>query len=959
MRTYSLLKKDGENEAWFETIRRVVEGTYFIQKKHIIKNGLGWSEHRGQKSAEEMYDRMFNMKFLPPGRGLWAMGTDMINERGLYEALNNCFGGETEILTKDGVKRIKDCAGTIQKVLTHKGNWIAAPINSFGKQETSLLTLRRGKKAKVIEVTPNHRWLFPEFGNRSFKEKFTKDLVVGEKIPYQFGAKSPSVRPSAFGIAQGIVYGDGTSGHLYLCGDKDAELAKWFPLSPQTIDVNKCEGGAIRVADLPKKWKELPSMEESKSLLLGWLMGYFAADGHSSGGQICLDSNDKKSVEFAMIAATHLGIKHYGISEIKNSSSFKENYITYRLSFNRSSIDESFFLIQKHKEDYLQYKKENYTTQQWVVESITKGEEQEVFCATVEGYGSFTLADNILTGNCAFVSTKDMGVSIEEATKPFEFLMDMSMLGVGVGFDTKGAGKLKLKNPTKQGVFQIPDTREGWVESVKIILKSFFSQSCDLPEMDPSLVRAAGEPIRTFGGTSSGPGPLLALHSQLIVLLSNREGELLTETDIVDIQNMIGCCVVAGNVRRTAEIVFGEPDSEEYLKLKDYRWNADLGEINLNTGAPYGGYEGESTHRAAWGWTSNNSVFARLGMGYHTVAAQTARNGEPGYAWLANMQKYGRMNNDPIDLAKYWVDRRVVGGNPCLEQSLESYELCCLVETFPTMCTDVEDYLRTLKFAYLYAKTVTLGQTSWAETNRVMLRNRRIGTSQSGIAQYIEKEGIDNYIQLCDKGYKTIQRYDEVYSEWLCIPRSVKTTSIKPSGTVSLLPGVTPGMHYPEANYYVRRIRIASSSALIQKCIAAGYHVEPDVVSQGTSVVEIPVHIQGVRTIDQVSMWEQLSLAALIQKWWADNQVSCTITFQASEASQIESALNYFQYQLKGVSFLPKLEMGNTTYAQMPYEEIDQQTYERMAAKVSQLVFNNISEDSSPEKYCDSDSCNI
>lgn len=645
----NISKGSGEemvNEQFWQTIKRVTEGVYWIQKQHILKHRLGWSETKAQRSAEEMYDRMFNMKFLPPGRGLWAMGTSLIHERGLYEALNNC----------------------------------------------------------------------------------------------------------------------------------------------------------------------------------------------------------------------------------------------------------------------------------------------------------------------AFVSTKDLGVSIEESTKPFEFLMDMSMLGVGVGFDVKGAEKIKLREYKQEGVFQIPDTREGWVESLKLILKGFFSAS-GVPEMDYSIVRPAGEAIKTFGGVSSGPEPLRILHQEIINLFKNREGEEITQTDIVDIMNMIGCCVVAGNVRRTAEIVFGEPDSEEYLKLKDYHWNADLGETNPSTGFPFGDWDGPNAKRAAWGWTSNNSVFARVGMDYSRIAKQTAKNGEPGYAWLKNMQKFGRMNSDPIDLAKINLDHRVMGGNPCLEQSLESYELCCLVETFPTMCDDLDDYLRTLKFAYLYAKTVTLGMTSWPETNRVMLRNRRIGTSQSGVAQYVSSNGLDAYRILCDKGYKKIQHYDGIYSEWFCIPRSVKTTSIKPSGTVSLLPGVTPGMHYPESTTYIRRIRIAENSKLLKKCQDAGYRTEADVVSKGTWCIEIPVKIEGVRTVSQVSMWEQLSLASFIQKWWADNQVSSTITFQKHEADQIEDALNYFQYQLKGVSFLPKLEKG--IYAQMPYEEITEAKYDEMVLEITDLSFEGVSEDSKPEKYCDSTACEI
>lgn len=548
--------------------------------------------------------------------------------------------------------------------------------------------------------------------------------------------------------------------------------------------------------------------------------------------------------------------------------------------------------------------------------------------------------------NCAFVSTASID---KDRSKPFRFLMDMSMLGVGVGFDVEGAGKTAVYQPVylngHSPVYQIPDTREGWVESVGMLIDAFFVPNSPMPTFKYDKIREAGLPIKTFGGKSSGPEPLIKLHDNIKQVLTKRIGSLLTITDITDIMNFIGICVVAGNVRRSAELVLGPADNKEYSRLKDYQWKSDPTH-------PQGGYYvGAGADRAQYGWASNNSILAELGMDYTNVATQTAKNGEPGYAYLKNMQDYGRMCDPPN-----YKDQRAVGTNPCGEQTLESYELCCLVESFPLNHDTLEDYIRTLKFAYLYAKTVTLGQTHWPETNRVMLRNRRIGTSQSGIIQTIEKLGIDEYKRWCEEGYDAIEKYDEVYSEWLCVPKSNKKTSIKPSGTVSLLAGATPGMHWPENKYYIRRMRLADNSPLLDICHKIGYKIEKDLVSSGTMVVEIPVHIEGVsRTVKDVSIWEQVSLAAFLQKYWADNQVSCTVTFQQQEADQIQYILPYFQYQLKGISFLPQLEAG--AFAQMPYEAISQQKYQQLAENLNVVSFEGISEDSVPEKYCDGDSC--
>lgn len=210
-------------------------------------------------------------------------------------------------------------------------------------------------------------------------------------------------------------------------------------------------------------------------------------------------------------------------------------------------------------------------------------------------------------------------------------------------------------------------------------------------------------------------------------------------------------------VHNTAEIVFGDPYSDEYIDLKN----------------PMLFPEALESHR----WASNNSIFAEIGMDYEPSSNRTRLNGEPGYAWLENMRAFSRMKDKPD-----WKDKRVMGGNPCLEQSLESYELCCLVETFPVNHNSLEDYVKTLKYAYLYAKTVTLGNTQWAETNRVALRNRRIGTSVSGVVDFIAKNNIETLRHWLETGYKAVQDYDEMYSEWLAVPRSIKTTSVKPSG---------------------------------------------------------------------------------------------------------------------------------------------------------------------------------
>lgn len=140
-------------------------------------------------------------------------------------------------------------------------------------------------------------------------------------------------------------------------------------------------------------------------------------------------------------------------------------------------------------------------------------------------------------------------------------------------------------------------------------------------------------------------------------------------------------------------------------------------------------------------------------------------------------------------------------------------------------------------------------------------------------------------------------------------------------------PAATPGLHFPESRFYIRRVRLAATSDLAAHLREAGYTVEPASEDANAVVVEFPVDAgEGVRTAAEVSMWEQLSMASLMQRYWADNQVSATVTFDPdAEGPDLQRALDHFQWHLKGISFLPRLPAG--AFPQMPYEAIDEREY--------------------------------
>jgi len=242
-----------------------------------------------------------------------------------------------------------------------------------------------------------------------------------------------------------------------------------------------------------------------------------------------------------------------------------------------------------------------------------------------------------------------------------------------------------------------------------------------------------------------------------------------------------------------------------------------------------------------------------------------------------------------------------------------------------------------------------------------MLRNRRIGLSITGITTFIADRGIAELKTWTKEGYNLIQKYDDVYSEWFAVPTSIKKTTVKPSGTLSLLVGVTAGIHFPESRHYIRRVRLSKNSPYIRILKASNYKIEDASEDpENTCVVEFPVSLgEKVKTIKDTNIWEQLNLAAFVQKNWADNSVSVTVTFRKDEREQIKSALDIFQFQLKSVSFLPKLD-NDSPYPQMPYEEITEKEYERMSKHLLPLDFSEmLSVDSHSEMYCESDVCMV
>lgn len=543
--------------------------------------------------------------------------------------------------------------------------------------------------------------------------------------------------------------------------------------------------------------------------------------------------------------------------------------------------------------------------------------------------------------NCAVISTGDM--ERHDPGRVFEWAMLALMYGVGVGADTLGAGK-EIEIRHREGEpeeFVVPDSREGWADSLRMLINSFLRKNAPI-KFDYSLIRPKGAELKSFGGKASGPEPLKRLHSKLERIFESRVGRTLDSETITDILNLVGACVIAGSTRRSAEIIMGEHGDEDFLNLK-----------NPDRFPERNSYDPDNP---GWGWASNNSINVPVGTDYSQYIDRIVENGEPGFIWMDVARSHGRMMDPPDE-----KDRRIAAFNPCSEQPLESQEMCTLCTVHLNRAESKEDFLRTLKFAFLYAKTVTLLPTPWTKTNSVMQRNRRIGLSLTGITDVVDKRGLPEILEWMEAGYDEVRRLDDLYSEWLCVRESNRVTTIKPEGSVSLLSGASPGIHFnPADKFYLRAIRFGNSDPMLSLFRAAGYKVEADLVSDDTTVVYFPMKSESLRSEKEVSVFEKIGLAAKAQQHWSDNGVSVTVSFdKETEAHLLVPALRLHEGGLKAVSFLP---MSNQSYPQQPYTTITEEEYESYVGKIKKIDFNAIYDgvdnlDVKAEKFCSNDTC--
>jgi len=541
--------------------------------------------------------------------------------------------------------------------------------------------------------------------------------------------------------------------------------------------------------------------------------------------------------------------------------------------------------------------------------------------------------------NCWFVN-------INEPVEPFCFVFDELMLGGGVGFNLQAEHVFEMprvkynvqiiRKDEKDVDFIIPDNREGWVELLRRVLTAFFVTGKSF-SYSTICVRGKGVQIKSFGGTASGPEDLCNGIEQIIGVLRDAVGRKLRPIDCLDILNIIGSIVVAGNVRRSAQIALGDMDDNAYLDAKNW---------------------GKGTI-PNWRAMSNNSVVCndfdllpkKFWSGY---------NGEGeayGLVNLTNCRLYGRL----ADGKNYRPDKDVLGVNPCGEVTLESYESCNLAEIFLPNIKDEAEFKQVAELMVKVTKSISCLPFIHDRTNKVVGKNHRLGV---GVTGFLQAPHLKDTV-IFDNVYKHMEKVDRWYSKVLGVKPSIKLSVVKPSGTLSLLAGCSPGVHPAYSSYYIRRIRMACNDPLVALCIKNGYHVEPvqnfdGTLNRDTMVVSFPIKTPATAIVAKdMTALAQLDAALWLQTNWADNSVSVTVYYKPEELEDIQKWLaDNYDSNVKTVSFL--LHKGHG-YVQAPYEEITKERYEELSSKTKPIIRldNDVGMELRDSLECQSGSCPI
>ncbi|MDC7286268.1 ribonucleoside-triphosphate reductase, adenosylcobalamin-dependent [Blautia schinkii] len=470
----------------------------------------------------------------------------------------------------------------------------------------------------------------------------------------------------------------------------------------------------------------------------------------------------------------------------------------------------------------------------------------------------------------------------------------------------------------------VGDSKEGWAQALEryfeILTNNEYVKIKEIV-VDYDSIRPRGERLKNFGGTASGYESMMTmLHKihKVIVAAGARDGAKRTQLqpiDLLDIANIIGENVVSGGVRRTSEIGLIDADDRTCIEAKNHLYRQVNGRWEINKAI---------AHRQM----SNNSIYYRKKPSrdmLHWHLEQMRYSGEPG--WIN--EEAGRKRRPNFN-----------GCNPCGEILLDSHGLCNLttLNVMGFVKGGVLDEKGLLEAQRLSAKAgfrMTCRELEIHRWNEVQQRDRLLGCSLTGWQDMVNATGLtrEGQIELLEKLRAAAHEAAGKLASRLGAEKPLLVTTIKPEGTLSLLPTVSNGVHYSHAPYYIRRIRISATDPLCRVCEDLGYPVLPEVGQDPenpvTKVVEFPVQSPSGCVKADVSAIAQLENYKMFMKHYVDHNCSITVHVRENEWEEVEEWVWDNWDEVVALSFL---SYDDNFYELLPYEEISKEEYERRKA---------------------------
>jgi len=522
--------------------------------------------------------------------------------------------------------------------------------------------------------------------------------------------------------------------------------------------------------------------------------------------------------------------------------------------------------------------------------------------------------ENVSGYNCAFLPV-DNARSFDEA-------MYILMCGTGVGFsiEYKYINKLPALPETLEKsstTVIVGDSKEGWAKAYRELLGLLWAGQ--IPQIDISKVRPSGARLKTMGGRSSGPQPLVNLFDFTIQVFKGALGRQLKPIECHDIMCKIGEVVVVGGVRRSAMISLSNINDIEMAQAKAGNWWEKNSQRALSNNSVAYSRKPEMQQFIAEWKSLYDSKSGERGI-YNVAAAQ------------AQAAKYGRRSPD----IHY-------GTNPCSEIILRPYQFCNLSEVVLREHDTVEDVARKVHLASVLG-TWQSTLTDFKYIRKIWKDNteeeRLLGvslTGQFGHKFFSGQEGLEKLSTVLDDLREQAVMTNIAEAEKIGIPASAAVTCVKPSGTVSQLVGVSSGMHAWHSDYYIRTVRGDKKDPITQFLKDTGIPAEDDVMKPNdTTVFSFPVKApKHAITRDKLSAIQQLEVWLVYQRHWCEHKPSITVSVKEDEWMEVGAWVYKNFDEVSGISFLPK---SNHSYVQAPYQEITKEEYEEAHSKMPKNI---------------------